>query len=154
LAQELEYNDHLASVHLIQAHVAWNGDLDDWGTGFDAALAQYQQALVYALRYNRFMLDEALWGGGVCTPLEPIITHCQERGDEGSRMLQALRDWWQIGLNDVGQPRLDTISPIPEVIPLLEAECLARQREPGDGSLQQTATENLDAALAQMAAGQ
>ena len=46
-------------------------------------------------------------------------------------------------------PRPDTISPIPEGIPLLEAERLARQREPGDGSSQQTVTEKLDIALAE-----
>jgi len=38
-------------------------------------------------------------------------------------MLIALRDWWQTSVNDIGTPRPDTISPIPEGIPLLEAEC-------------------------------
>ena len=51
-------------------------------------------------------------------------------------MLTALRDWWKTGVNDIGAPRPDTISPIPEGIPLLEAERLAREREPGDGSKQ------------------
>lgn len=144
-----EYNDHLTSLRLTQGHIAWDSQLPEWGQGFDAALHYYQHALIYALRYNRFMLDVALWGGGICTPLRPIVPHCLERGDEGRRMLAALCDWWQIGVNDVGIPRPDTISPIPEGVPLIEAERLARQREPGDGSPQTTVIEKLNATLAQ-----
>jgi hypothetical protein len=62
-------------------------------------------------------------------------------------MLAALRDWWQTGSNDTGVPRPDTISPIPEGIPLLEAERLARQREPGDGSPQSTLLQRLEMVL-------
>jgi hypothetical protein len=62
-------------------------------------------------------------------------------------MLVALRDWWQGGMNDIGTPRPDTISPIPEGIALLEAERLARQREPGNGSSQQSAVEQINKAL-------
>ena len=58
-------------------------------------------------------------------------------------MLVALRDWWQSGANGIGTPRPDTISPIPEGIALLEAERIARQREPGDGSRQPTVLESL-----------
>jgi hypothetical protein len=62
-------------------------------------------------------------------------------------MLTALRDWWQIGVNDVGTPRSDTISPIPEGIPLLEAERIAREREPGDGTPHKMVIEQIDAAV-------
>lgn len=62
-------------------------------------------------------------------------------------MLIALRDWWQNGMNDVGAPRPDTISPIPEGISLLEAERLARQREPGDGSPQPSVVEQINRTL-------
>ena len=147
LAQQYEYNDHLASLRLTQGHVAWDGHIPEWGNGFDAALRYYQHALIYALRYNRFLLDEALSGRPQGTPLRPIIPHCLERGEEGRRMLIALRDWWQTGVNDIGTPRPDTISPIPEGIPLLEAERIAREREPGDGSPQRTVLEQIDAAL-------
>jgi tetratricopeptide (TPR) repeat protein len=143
LAQQYEYNDHLTSLRLSQAQLAWDGLLPALGRGFDAALRYYQQALTYALRYNRFLLDEALWGGGVSTPLKPIIPHCIERTFEGQRMLAALRDWWQTGVNDIGTPRPDTISPIPEGIALLEAERIAREREPGDGTPQKTVLEQL-----------
>jgi hypothetical protein len=138
LAQQYEYNDHLASLRLSQGHLVWDGRISDWGSGFDAALSFYQHALIYALRYNRFLLDEVLWGGGVVSPLKPIIPHCLERTFEGQRMLIALRDWWLVAINDVGTARTDTISPIPEGIPLRDAERIAREREPGDGTPQQT----------------
>lgn len=147
LAQKYEYNDHLASLRLTQGHIAWEGHIPEWGNGFDDALRHYRQALIYALRFNRFLLDEVLWGGGVVTYLQPIIPHCEERGEEGRRMLAALRDWWQTGVNDVGTPRPDTISPIPEGIPLVEAEHIARKREPGDSSPQITVAEKLNAAI-------
>jgi hypothetical protein len=51
------------------------------------------------------------------------------------------------GFDDIGTPCPDTISPIPEGIPLLEAERIAREREPGDGSPQKTVTEQIEAAL-------
>jgi hypothetical protein len=59
----------------------------------------------------------------------------------------SLRDGWQTGLNDIGTPRPDTISPIPEGIPRLEAERMAREREPGDGSLQKSVVEQIEAVL-------
>jgi tetratricopeptide (TPR) repeat protein len=141
LALLYEYNDHLASLRLSQAQLAWDVRLPALGRGFDAALAYYKQALIYALRYNRFLLDEVLWGGGVSTPLKPIIPHCLERTFEGQQMLTALRDWWQAGVNDIGTPRPDTISPIPEGITLLEAEHIAREREAGDRTPQRTVLE-------------
>ena len=147
MPKQYEYNDHLASLRLTQGHIAWDGHIPEWGSGFDAALRYYQHALIYALRYNRFLLDEALSGRPQGTPLRPIIPHCLERGEEGRRMLIALRDWWQTGVNDVGTPRPDTISPIPEGIPLLEAERIAREREPGDGSPQRMVLEQIKAAL-------
>lgn len=62
-------------------------------------------------------------------------------------MLLALREWWQTGKNNVGTPRPGTISPIPENIALLEAEKIAREREPGDGSTQTSAVEQIGGAL-------
>jgi hypothetical protein len=149
LAQQYEYNDHMASLRLTQGHMAWEGNAPAWENGFDAALRYYQHALIYALRYNRFLLDEVLSGRPQGTPLRPIIPECLRRGEEGRRMLIALRDWWKTGLNDIGTPRPDTISPIPEGIPLLEAERIAREREPGDGSPQKSVVEQIEAALEQ-----
>ncbi|HKP54334.1 MAG TPA: hypothetical protein VJ183_16985 [Chloroflexia bacterium] len=148
LAQQYEYNDHLASLRLTQGHIAWDGHIEEWGSGFEAALGYYKQALVYALRFNRFLLYEALSGREHGTPLRPIIPHCLERGEEGRKMLEALAEWWHTGTNDIGTPRPDTISPIPEGILLLEAERLARSREPGDGSPQRLASEQILNALA------
>jgi len=147
MAQRYEYNDHLALLRLTQGHIAWKGHIPDWDSGFKAALYYYQQALIYALRYNRFLLDKVLWGDDTATPLQPIIIHCLKRGKEGRRMLVALRDWWQTDVNDVGTPRPDTISPIPEGISLLKAERIARKCEPGDRNPQKTVVERINAAL-------
>jgi tetratricopeptide (TPR) repeat protein len=150
LAQQYEYNDHLASLRLTQGHLTspptppLKGERSEVG-----ALDYYKQAMIYALRYNRFLLDELLSGRPQGTPLRPIIPYCLKRGEEGKKILLALRDWWKTGVNDMGTPRPDTISPIPEGIPLLEAEKLARQREPGDGSTQKNAIEQLEAVIRQ-----
>lgn len=146
LAQQHEYNDHLASLKLMQGHLTWQlGGVKEQEVS--ESLKDYQQALIYALRYNRFMLDEVLWGDSVVTPLRPIIPQLLERGDEGRRMLVALRDWWGTGKNDSGTPRPDTISLIPEGIALLEAERIARAGEPGDGAVQKSVVEQIGAAL-------
>jgi hypothetical protein len=92
-------------------------------------------------------LDEVLNGRPQGIPLRPIIPYCLERGEEGRRMLIALRDWWKTGANDIGTPRPDTISPIPEGIALLEAERIAREREPGDGSAQKSVVEQIEGVL-------
>jgi len=119
-----------------------------WGEGFDAALRYYRHALIYALRYNCFLLDEVLSGRPQGTLLRPIISECLKHDEEGRRMLIALRDWWQSGTNDIGTPRPNTISPIPESIALLEAEHIACWREPGDGSLQRSVVEQIENAVA------
>lgn len=147
LAQQHEYNDQLAALRLTQGHSAWNNEGPDWASGFDAALHYYREALIYAVRFNRFLLDEVLWGRAMTTPLNPIIPFCRTQGSNGRDMLVALRDWWQVGVNDIGQKRADTISPILEGIPLLEAERIARSREPGDGLPQKSVIEQLEAAL-------
>ncbi len=139
LAQRYEYNNHLASLQLTQGHIACRTNLEN--------LSYYKHALIYALRYNRFLLDEVLSGRSQGTPLRPIVPSCLTHGEEGRKMLIALRDWWRTGKNDVGAPRHDTISPVPEGMALLEAERIVREREPGDGSLQQTVVEQIEAAL-------
>jgi hypothetical protein len=110
-------------------------------------IGYFKEAMIYALRYNRFLLDEVLSGRPRGAPLHPIIPHCLDRGEEGRRMLIALRDWWKTGVNDIGSPRPDTISPILEGIPLMEAERIAREREPGDGSPQKAVIDQVETAL-------
>jgi tetratricopeptide (TPR) repeat protein len=149
LAQEYEYNDYFTSLYLIRGHMTWDSLTPEWENGFDSAFHCYQLALIYALRFNRFLLDEALSGREQGTPFRPIILHCLERGKEGQRMLTALRDWWQSGTNDVGTSRPDTISLITEGLPLLEAERIARQNESGDGSPQKSVVEQINMALQQ-----
>jgi hypothetical protein len=147
LAQQYEYNDHLTSLHLTKGHITWDEIIPEWEDDFDSALHYYQLALIHALRFNRFLLDEVLSGREYGTPLKPIIPHCLDRGKEGQRMLTTLRDWWQAGINDTGTPRPDTISRIREGISLLEAEHMARNQEPGDGSPQINVVEQITTAL-------
>lgn len=149
LAEQHEYNDYLALLRLMQGHMAWDSSSSAWRQGFDTALDYYKQALIYALRYNRFLLDEMLSRRpqGVGIPLLPIIPHCLKLGPVGQRMLQVLLEWWQSATNDIGSPRQDSISPIPEGIALLDGERMARKREPGDGHPQQTVGEQFASAL-------
>jgi tetratricopeptide (TPR) repeat protein len=147
LAWQHEHNDHLASLRLIQGHVAWDGLVSGWNSGFTAALRYYQQAVIHALRFNRFLLDEVLKGREQGSPLRPLIPYCLARGNEGRRMLGALLDWWKIGMNDLGNPRPDTISPIPEGISLVEAERMARQGEPVGGLPQEWVVNRIREAL-------
>ena len=144
LAQQYEYNDHLASLRLTQGILSTDRERI---SGYETALDYFKQAMIYALRYNRFLLDEVLSGRPQGAPLHPIIPYCLERGEDGRQILIALRDWWKIGFNDIGTRRPDTISPIPEGIPLLEAERIAREREPGDGSPQKSVFEQIEVVL-------
>jgi len=141
LVQQYEYNDHLASLRLTQGHVDW--EINKKGD----TLSFYKHAMIYALRYNRFLLDELLSGRLQGTPLHPIIPYCLEHGEDGRNILIALCDWWKTGVNDIGIPRPDTISPIPEGILLLDAEKIARERELGDGSKQKSVVEQIETAL-------
>ncbi len=147
LAQQYEYNDHLASLNLIKGHLAWKDPGLPNGSSFESALHFYQRALIYALRYNRFLLDEVLGDSRAATPLRPLIPFCAKQSEESRRMLIALRDWWQTANNSIGASHSDTISPIPENIPLQEAERIARQRELGDNSPQQAVVERINALL-------
>lgn len=143
----LGYYDHLACLRLLQGHGAWEGRIPEWGSGFDAALNYYQQALIFALCYNRFLLDEILWGGGISTVQQPIISYCLQKGEEGCRMLATIRDWWHTHVKDMATPHPDAILPIPEGITLLEAEHIAREAESGDGNPQKNVVEQIEAAL-------
>ena len=124
LAQQHEYNDYLASLRLIQSHLTWK-----IGTT-NKRIFLYQQAMIYALRYNCFLLDDLLSGYPQDTMFQSIISYCLDHGEEGKKTLIALRDWWKTGSNDLGTPKPDTISPIPEGISLLEAERFREREKP------------------------
>jgi hypothetical protein len=131
IAVRYEYNDILASLELSHGHLS----RDD-----DVALARYQQALAHALRFNRFLLDEALTGRTEGTVLQPVIPACLERDPQ---MLGALAAWWRGAANDIGG---ETVSPLPPGAALVDAEREARAREPGAGAPQRTVVEQLESA--------
>lgn len=145
LASRYEYNDVLASLRLIEGHLAWQQVSPDGDVS--AVLACYQPALVHALRFNRFILDEVLAGRPQGTPLSPIVSTCLGRGADGRRVLELTREWWRSGLNALASGPARGVSPLPEGSALLAAETTARRREPGGGTPQATVLEQLDAAL-------
>ncbi len=138
-AQENGFWDHLARCRAIRAHA-------EQDNGFKGvALQQYQESLLYALRYNRYLLDEITGR---------IIRHCSERNGEGRQMMIALLNWWKTGDVAAAMLRTDTISPDTRSIPLLEAERNVREHEPGEGSPQMGVTEQIMVALNRTLTGQ
>ena len=138
MAYQYEFNDYLASIRLTQGNIE---------NIHSKKLLHYQHALIYALRYNRFLLDEVLGGREYGTYISSIIKACLENEDAGLELLKQLREWWSTGINDIGYSTLDTVSPIQERISLLEAEKLARERESGNGAPQKSVLEQLDGAI-------
>jgi len=137
IGQSFSYYAMIADINSLRGFIAF--DQSQNGNSLPLGAFQFFSAsLKYSLLYNRYKLDRTT---------QTVISHCLERSEEGQRMLIALRDWWNTSVNDIGAPRPDTISPIPEDIALLEAERIAREREPGDGSPQKSVVEQIEAAL-------
>jgi tetratricopeptide (TPR) repeat protein len=145
IAQRYEYNDLLASLRLFQGHLAW--ERHGHPEGADATVAHYQEALVYALRYNRYLLDEVVEGRSEGTALVPIIPACMERGSAGREILQRLQEWWRSGTNDLQPQRAASVSPLKGGVPLIDAERDARNRERDAGVPQRTVLERIGKAL-------
>lgn len=134
VAAENGYYDHLSSLRVIQGNLASESQSAKRDADFDRAHRWYHQALVCALRYNRFLLDDTV---GL------IDAYGRERGGEGQRMLAALHDSWSKGRNKIGGIGPEGISPLPEGVALSKAEDVARQREPGNGERQETVLQRL-----------
>ncbi|MDQ3822125.1 MAG: tetratricopeptide repeat protein [Actinomycetota bacterium] len=141
-----EYDDVLASLRYVAARLAWDGALSDGATGFEPAERLFREALVHALRYNRFLLDELVGGRPQGSVFRPLTQLCADRGDEGRRMLQTLEQWWRTGTNAVEREPKATVSPLEVGISLVDAEQLARSREPGAGAPQRNVVDQLGAA--------
>lgn len=91
--QQYGFNDHLASLLLAQGHFAWKRKDLKAGSAFETRQRYYQDAIVCALRYNRFLLDTVLAQPETRSLRLPIIPNCLARGEEGQRMLAALLEW-------------------------------------------------------------
>lgn len=149
IARKYGYHDLMASLHLHKGHFEWSYPAEAWPSGFDAAILSYKRAMLHALSYNRFCLDEVVWGDRVSTPLITIISQCSSQGSEGRKMLEALANWWETGTDELKLGSFDKgLSPEISSMPLTQAEMLARQREPGDGALQTSLTEAFNRFLA------
>lgn len=151
LAEMYGYHDHLAALSLSRAAIAWEGHSAEWDHGFEAARVFYQQAMIHAVRYNRFLLDEILWGDDVQTPLHPIIPRCLQQGTAGKQMLIALRDWWKTGSMTLDTPPTASNSSPADALPLLRVEHTTREQEPGTNSPQMYVIERINQALGSLA---
>jgi len=141
LTQKYEYNDCMSFSRLISGHIAWERDKD-----FETALHYYREALICALRFNRFLLDDLLYGDELS-----IVSKCIKNINEGRMMLIEILDWWK-GNNKVERSRPDTVCTIPEGLSLLEAERYIRMQEPGDGSEQKDVISVIEQIISEISA--
>jgi len=155
LAEAYEYNDVLACLHLLEGYAKSYKPMHDT-PGFkltskpdqDGAVRSYYAALIYALRYNRYLLDRVL-SGQACHDCEMgIAPACVAQPGFGTQILKKVRSLWLSGRNKLENDLTDTISPIPVDIPLVDAEETARVREIGDIKPQKEIRWQIDEALA------
>lgn len=144
LAEQFEYYDYLAYLKLIQGHAVWKSIIPEWGNGFVDAFGYYKEALIYGLRYNRFLLDKVLSGKSTSMPFPSIFLNASENDREKKQMLIALRDWWNEDINEFTE---DLFFQAPKDIKLVEIERASRSREMGDDSSQLLVIEKIDAYL-------
>ena len=124
LGDKYGYHQFLAEIRVLQGHIALDRALVD-REHLATALGFYRAALEEALCYNRYELDETV---------QAIIARCHERGVEGKQVLMSINGLWQTEANSEGMP-------------LLKAERIAREREPGDGSRQASVVEQIEQVL-------
>jgi hypothetical protein len=146
LAQRYEYNDIMASLRLFQGHLAWELHGAN-GPAAEAAAGFYKEALIYALRYNRYLLDEIVAGRPQGTPLMPLIPACLDRGEAGRAVLSDIHKWWHSATNDLPARRDESVSPLTIGVPLIDAEREARSREAQPGISQRMTIERIADAL-------
>ncbi len=127
LARQYGFWDQLARLLTVQGDGAFDDSLPLSGEHrmqrVGDSFAKYAEAMLYALRYNRYLLDEIM---------ARIIAKCARRGAEGQSMLENLRSYWQ---NETFEGKR-----------LIQMEQEAREREPGDGSPQKMVMEQIEAA--------
>jgi tetratricopeptide (TPR) repeat protein len=129
-----EYNDILSYISLIQGHI----QLEKENITQEQIILYYKMAMIYALRYNRYLLDEVFWGRNHGNVIESIVNICSRKNNFGINILNSLLKWWKTGINDLEGINLSKISPIPNNISLIEAEKIARENEPGYHGSNQT----------------
>ena len=146
IVRRYDYNDLAASLLLTRAQLAWEGRAGP-RTIPKRAQGDARDALVHALRFNRFLLDEVLVGRAGGSVLRPLVADWSGRGSGGRRALEDLRTWWATGRNELDDEPPSSVSTLERGMQLVDAERLSRQNEPGTGDPQRTVLEHLDAAL-------
>jgi len=126
--------EHLARLRVVQGNLTIDEAhrLADRGEErarlLHDAFAKYSEAMIYALRFNRFLLDHVLGR---------VIHRCEEQGAEGSTLLTWLADLWRTGKTEEGTP-------------LVEIERIGREREKGDGQPQTQVMRQIEAAMSSL----
>lgn len=143
---ENEYNDLLASTRLFQGHATLVHKTATEGSATDVALHYYQDALLHALRFNRFLLDEILGGRAAGSPQLPLIPWLIKHSPRGHSLMQHLARWWQLGKNELNRTCTNIISRLSEELRLVDAEHIVRRRELGNGEHQRTVLEQIESA--------
>lgn len=128
IALRREYNDHLAVVRFLEGRVLLDAH------NVHSAIGKFKEAMIYALRFNRFALDDMV---------AKIVKDCRRRPEHRSEVTDELTRFWMRESNGVLANRPDTISLVGQSELLLQAEVAARSREPGDRLRQQSVLERL-----------
>jgi hypothetical protein len=154
LALKHEYNDVLAALYLLRGNAACYASQPN-GKGLAAAqvpdhertLRCYLTAMVYALRYNRFLLDGVLSGKVPYLSGTAIVPMCLADPKGGAEILKSLKSLWSSGQNTLQGDVPESISPIAGDMPLAKAEEMARVREVGDMRPQKSVLRQIDVAI-------
>ncbi len=118
----IEYFDISAWLYLVKAYTAWFSPDTDWGTGFSTIQEYFQQSINYAIKHNKYLLDEIIFGRDKISPLVPIATMCFQEGEEGHQVLAGLRNWWKISKTKNNMRTMEDLSGNPKSIQLEKAE--------------------------------
>lgn len=144
IANKYCYNDILATLNLYKGHIQWSGFVNEWENGFSTALQSYYLALLYALNYNRYLLDTVLWGETGSTYMFDIISKCKQEGNNGQAMLKTLAELWEGKLDSLlANKTEDKCISIKGWTNLSGDERIARLQEPGDRAPQTSVKEIL-----------
>lgn len=156
IAKKYEYNDHLAFLRLLQGNHQWLSQTISSPSKeifsdkkIKAITKFYKESIVYALRYNRFLLDEVLSGQILMkvSLIKPIIINSIQQSEIGCIILNELYSWWMSGVNKIDNNDSESISQISIGMKLSKAEKKVRKYEIGNGMPQKTVVEKLEEAL-------
>ena len=149
ISKEHDYNDHLALLLRIQAHIAWDGKYMNGVVGLIPRSTSTNTPLSMPCAITAFCWTRYFRGVYKGHPYAPSFRTAWNAARKGGGCSSPCATGGERRSYNIGTPVLDTISTLfPEGIPLIEAERIAREREPGDSSPQKSVVEQIEQALA------